>query len=974
MADVTATSAAQDRGRQPRGRQPFRPDRVYLGWQYTLLSPDPGPPPRRPTPPEQEQLNPEWVAAQRREENLLNRPLKIAFCVAFVLAAGLLAAWITGLLGGLLAGFGIVICLIGAAAAGYAIWQGEQVLRSRIGEERRRLGRIRAEQENRLHAWQEEHARRFHEWRERRAAYDRQLQWYAVSLPGGAERVDVAGGTLAGWSALATLIGGSRLSAGGEATVVDLSEGAAAADLISVAQRSGIDPLVWVLPADLPRLDVAAGLGCAELADVLSLVVNVSEEHASTRDLSYDNAILERVLKMFGGRATIAQVNAALRALAQVGDPRDDLRLGLIDAGQLERIGTMFGRGAADRVVIERAWALESQLRKLENLGSRLTPFAPARLRVVSTDRRAGVFGNRVLGTFVVTALTHILRQAPAGRPWQHTVFLFGADKLRGDVLDRLCDACEQTRTGLILAYRSLPGHVRERIGRGNAAVVFMRLGNAEDAKAASEQIGTDHRFVLSQLTETIGTAVTDTIGDSYTSSVGRADSVSTSTSASETESRSRGRGASHESNLMPFGHATRSRSRDASYSYGTSDSESVTDGITTSTAWGVTTSRAVGTNESLARTSQRSREFLVEQHELQQLPPSAMIITYAAAGGRRVVMADANPAIVALPTATLLSLEEAMLAPRTASPMAPSASPAAPVPPDSPASPAAPVPSAPPAAPVSPATPAAPVPPAPPATPAAPVSPASPAGGWRAAAEGWRAADHGPFTDAGPAGPGGWPSPSGGHSDAGPGDVGGVWPGQAGGPVGGGPGVWPGQRGGPVGDGPGAWSAQRGDPLGGGPGRSGPGPDDPGAWSGQRADPRGGGPGPGGPGLGSFGPGASGPGGSGSAHRGGSGDRVGPDGVGGSGEQVDSAEQVGADGASDRAGSGGGGDSVDEAGSGEGGDQADGGTGRPPRRAPGSVGRPPKPVSWQGEDQPPPNLGPPPERLDWRKRPRDSS
>ncbi len=154
------------------------------------------------------------------------------------------------------------------------------------------------------------------------------------------------------------------------------------------------------------------------------------------------------------------------------------------------------------------------------------------------------------------------------------------------------------------------------------------------------------------------------------------------------------------------------------------------------------------------------------------------------------------------------------MLAPRTASPMAPSASPAAPVPPDSPASPAAPVPSAPPAAPVSPATPAAPVPPAPPATPAAPVSPASPAGGWRAAAEGWRAADHGPFTDAGPAGPGGWPSPSGGHSDAGPGDVGGVWPGQAGGPVGGGPGVWPGQRGGPVGDGPGAWSAQRGDPL----------------------------------------------------------------------------------------------------------------------------------------------------------------
>ena len=136
----------------------------------------------------------------------------------------------------------------------------------------------------------------------------------------------------------------------------------------------------------------------------------------------------------------------------------------------------MFGRGAADRVVIERTWALESQLRKLEKLGSELTPLAPARLRVVSTDRRAGVFGNRVLGTFIVTALTHILRQAPAGRPWQHTVFLFGADKLRGDVLDRLCDACEQTRTGLVLGYRSVPAsrtgahRARQRRGRVHAA------------------------------------------------------------------------------------------------------------------------------------------------------------------------------------------------------------------------------------------------------------------------------------------------------------------------------------------------------------------------------------------------------------------------------------------------------------------------------------------------------------------------
>ena len=56
----------------------------------------------------------------------------------------------------------------------------------------------------------------------------------------------------------------------------------------------------------------------------------------------------------------------------------------------------------------------------------------------------------------------------------------------------------------------------------------------------------------------------------------------------------------------------------------------------------------------------QRSRECVVEQHELQQLPPSAMLVTYSAPGGRQVVAVDANPAIMSLPTATLASLEEA--------------------------------------------------------------------------------------------------------------------------------------------------------------------------------------------------------------------------------------------------------------------------------------------------------------------------
>ena len=131
-----------------------------------------------------------------------------------------------------------------------------------------------------------------------------------------------------------------------------------------------------------------------------------------------------------------------------------------------------------------------------------------------------------------------------------------------------------------------------------------------------------------------------------------------------DTSGRSHGRGASRDSSFLPLSHETRSRSSDASQSTGYTESDAISEGISESTAWGISTSRAAGDSESQARTMQRSREFVVEQHELQQLPPSAMIVTYAGAGGRQVVAVDANPGIMSLPTATLASLEEARRVP----------------------------------------------------------------------------------------------------------------------------------------------------------------------------------------------------------------------------------------------------------------------------------------------------------------------
>jgi hypothetical protein len=665
-------------------------DQLYLGWQYATTHADPGPPPRPPAPPAP--LGPVslagdgWLAAQRREEKLISRPQRIAIVVATLAALALVACTAAGWVTIVIAVPAMAACLIISGRCCLALWRGQRVLHGRIDAERYRTELLSADRERRVAAARADHARRVSQWQEQRSAFTGQKRWYAVPVPDGIDRVDVAGGTLAGWSAMLTMAAGYRLAAGGEVTVIDLSGGAVGADLaglyagaaastaVGTAASTGVGtpaegglPAVWVLPQDLPRLDIAAALPAQELAGVLALSASVAEERRSARDLAIDTAILDRVIGVLdpaAGAVGVRRVTAALRALAEVGDPRADLASGLLTDREAGELGALFGRAATDRVVLERALAMEAQLRVLDRVGTDPVRLPRSRLRVVALDRRASQQAATAISGFAVTALTRLIGQEPAPPgpvSWQHTVFLLGAERLRDDVLDRLADACEAGGRGLVLAYRSLPPHVRQRLGRGNAATAFMRLGNADEAKAASEQIGTSHRFVLSQLTETVGTSVTDSLGGSYTSTVGDSASAAASTSDSESRSTGMGRSRSAAPGALPLPGAA-SRSTQAGTSWSTSASASLTAGISASTAWGVSTSRATGDSESLARSLQRSRELVVEPSELQRLPATAMIISYGDAAARRVLLADANPAIGSLPVATLAPLAGDML------------------------------------------------------------------------------------------------------------------------------------------------------------------------------------------------------------------------------------------------------------------------------------------------------------------------
>jgi hypothetical protein len=623
------------------------PGRLQLGWQYAAAYPEPGPPPRRPTPPEAERLSPDWAAAQRREENQLNRPLKAALVVAVVFGLVLVAFGVAGSLGPLLTGLGVTCCALVAVVSGFALGQGERALRSRMAEERARIDRVREAQESRLFAGQAEHAAQMQAWQARQLAYERQKRWYAVRLPEGAHRLDIAGGTASGWSAVLTTAAASQLPAGGEITVLDLTGSAVALDLLGFARAAGTGPLVWVLPDDLPRLDLGRGLGRDALAELLSAVASAAVEPGADRDPSLDHAILERVIDVLGGQPAIAEVAAGLRVLA--GDPGDDVAAGLITAGQADRLAALAGRGTDGRAVLERAWVLESRLRQLASAGTGLVPLPGSGLRVIALDRRVGTTGGRVLGTYLAAALTHELRGAPPGPPWRHTLFVLGADKLRGEVLDRLSDACERSATGLVLAHGSIPAHVRPRLGRGSAVAAVMRLADAEDARAASESLGTGPRFVLAQLTETIGGSVANTADGAYVSTAGLAAPPATDPGHHDPGHHDPGH---HDPGHHDPGHHDPGHRE-------TGESEPVSAEIRTSTGWGMATAKATADSEALAQARPRSREFPAGPDELQQLPASAMIISYATPGGRQTVLADANPGIGGLSAATQLTLEE---------------------------------------------------------------------------------------------------------------------------------------------------------------------------------------------------------------------------------------------------------------------------------------------------------------------------
>ncbi|MGN6794268.1 MAG: hypothetical protein ACTHJW_17935, partial [Streptosporangiaceae bacterium] len=308
---------------------------AVLGWQFVPGLAEPEAPPVAPAAIPVDRFDPGWLAAQARISAAVSRPARAgaaATGAAALLLGGVSLAGITArqptALGGL-------ICASGCAICARSAWRERRRLATIVAGERQRVAAARAVQVRLLEERQRDRTSQYRGWQRRRGVAARQPAWIPVELPQGIDRLDVAGGSLAGWAALITTIAAPRLVSGGEVTIIDLTEGAVATDLIKVAQGAGIQPIAWVLPDDLPQLDLGAGLDGRALAEVLALAASAGSQRAAARpsdavagDAAADGALLERVVGILGPDPRLASVNAALRALADVGDPLADVRAG----------------------------------------------------------------------------------------------------------------------------------------------------------------------------------------------------------------------------------------------------------------------------------------------------------------------------------------------------------------------------------------------------------------------------------------------------------------------------------------------------------------------------------------------------------------------------------------------------------------------------------------------------------------------
>ncbi len=623
---------------------PAQPRRVLLGWEFAEQIPHPGPPPERsPEPPPRARLPQQPPPLPARPPPASSQVIAAIVVAGVAALCGFVAIAAGSAPGAVLL---LALCAVAAASA-YRLWQRDREAAQK-GFPPPTEPLPTSTDERQRQREEREHELRKKAWREALRRFEEQPRWHPVESPLSLDRVDLVGGTPAGRGAITTTLVADLLAAGGQVTVLDLTESATAGDLLEIAQTGGLPARLRVLPRDLRDLEEAGQLAPGALVDVLANVVHFAEPDGDRTDWATDSEILRGVIGIVNTRLTVDRVLAGLRVLIEEEPLPGEGSRSPLSLDEYDALRRLYGETARGAGITRRAFALANQLRALAGAGSAVNgDHLEEPLTVLALDRRASELENAVMASFLVHACVRSLRDLGGVGRWSRTLLICGADRLDVRNLERIDELAARSGIGLVTQWSAIPEQAARRIGSGNAIVGFMRLGNVRDAETATEQIGHDHVFVLSELTENVSDTVTDTVGDSYTDTKGTSEATGQSTSHAETTST--GHSRTKEWHALFFG-GTRTTSKGTART--ATFGESFTRTVSESTAIGRSTSRALGSTSGSSRSMSRSRELLVEPHELQHLPQTALLALKGGQGpeSREVRLTDVNPAIAALP------------------------------------------------------------------------------------------------------------------------------------------------------------------------------------------------------------------------------------------------------------------------------------------------------------------------------------
>jgi len=488
-------------------------------------------------------------------------------------------------------------------------------VRERRGRERVAAGRGRGKWEQ---EWQEitrRHQAAVAEWQSRAAEYHAQErsrlgrlpEWGAVRPSSPGRRIDVYGGTTAGWQALTTTIGTSLLGSGESLFVLDFSEADVAAMLFAAARQAGVPTKANVLPQELETSDVLAGLEPMAIKETLVEALHADRPDVERTSRSVDDRILTAICDILAPRVTLERIHAALRVLLRQEPPPDGGTSVLTD-DEWNRLTELFN-DEYRQVITTALVHLDSQLAPLQYLGRRAqTPDeAGARCTGIAISRDGGSLVNELLVDILVQTTIRKLRSQAKSHD-SRVLVVIAADLLKKRHLERMDDLAAGLDTRVIYLFRHLRDDVLEVAGGGGAIAAVMRPGGHKEAEQAANLIGREHRFELAQTTHTAG--ISDTL--SWTDTEGISKSWAT---------------------FIPV----------------VSDS--------TTAAWGESKS----SSEQEATTRQRVHEYVMEPEVLRALPPTAVVLVEFSASAKRarVRLADCDPALASLPRVSAHPFDE---------------------------------------------------------------------------------------------------------------------------------------------------------------------------------------------------------------------------------------------------------------------------------------------------------------------------